>query len=130
MTNNPPAPRGAIPNWQPATTIDDYLRSCEEGLEEYSDRRAAKLLGWSRMRVYRAKAAASLPDALFEHLLAQGCRMRDIANVALAFERGEEHAEAEHCPHCGGQLRVRSQITTAARTAIRAWLDEGERGAG
>jgi integrase len=35
-------PHSDRPNWQPATTIDDYLRNCREGLEEYPDRRAAK----------------------------------------------------------------------------------------
>jgi hypothetical protein len=28
----------------------DYLRNCEEGLEECSDRRMAKLMRWSRIR--------------------------------------------------------------------------------
>jgi len=41
-TADDPAPRGATPNWQPATTLDDYLRNGREELEKYSDRRAAK----------------------------------------------------------------------------------------
>ena len=53
-----PAPRGAIPNWQPASTKVDYLRNCREGLEDYSERRLAKLLGWSRIRIHRAKLMA------------------------------------------------------------------------
>jgi hypothetical protein len=57
-------------NWQPATTIDEYLQNCREGLEEYSDRRTAKLMGWSRMYLYRVLLMAELPDELFEHLLA------------------------------------------------------------
>ena len=44
MTETSDAPGGAIPNWQPAATINDYYRNCREGLEEYSERRAAELL--------------------------------------------------------------------------------------
>ena len=55
------APRGAVlRNWQPAETIEDYLRNCREGSEEYSERRAAQLLGWPRMKVYRAKLMADI----------------------------------------------------------------------
>jgi hypothetical protein len=53
-----PAPLGVIPNWQPASTKVDYLRNCREGLEDYSERRLAKLLGWSRIRIHRAKLMA------------------------------------------------------------------------
>ncbi len=35
-------------NWQPAETIEDYFHNVEEGLEENSDRCAAKLIGESR----------------------------------------------------------------------------------
>jgi len=62
-------PHSDRPNWQQAETIADYARNIREGLEEYSDRRAAKLLGRSRIHVYRAKLMAELPNALFERLL-------------------------------------------------------------
>jgi hypothetical protein len=42
-------PHSDRPNWQPADNIDDYLRNCTEGLETYTDSRAAKLLGWTRV---------------------------------------------------------------------------------
>jgi hypothetical protein len=61
-------------NWRPAETFDEYLRNCREGLEERSDRRAAKLLGWSRIHFYRVRLMAELPDDLFEMLLAAGVR--------------------------------------------------------
>jgi hypothetical protein len=53
-------------NWSPAETIDDYMRNCREGLEIWSDRRAAKLLGMNRMQYRKAlllaeAAALSLP---------------------------------------------------------------------
>jgi hypothetical protein len=121
------APRGgAIPNWQPATTASDYLRNCREGLEEYSDRRFAALMGWPPIQVYRAKLMAELPKALFERLLAAGVlSTKALANVALAFRRGQNDGEVERCPHCGGKLRVRWRVNKAARDAINSWLDDG-----
>ena len=47
-----------------------YLANCREGLDTYSDRHMAKLMGWSRIQIYRAKLLTSLPDSVFETLLA------------------------------------------------------------
>jgi hypothetical protein len=126
MMSAPAAPRGALRNWQPAETIGDYVRNCNEGLEQYSSSRAAALLGWSRVQLYRARLIAELPKVLFEKLLDHGVlSSRELANVALAFQRGENGGDAERCPHCGGVVRVRWKVGKAARDAIRAWLDEG-----
>jgi hypothetical protein len=43
-------------NWSPATTFEEYVRNVREGLEAYSDRRAARLLGWPRIAIYRRQA--------------------------------------------------------------------------
>jgi hypothetical protein len=121
------APRGAIPNWAPATTADEYLRNCREGLEEYSDRRFALLMGWPRVQVFRVKLVAELPEALFERLLDAGiCSAKALAGVALALRRGRNCGDVERCPHCGGVLRVRYPIGKAARSVIATWLDEGQ----
>ena len=124
------APRGAIPNWQPATTVDDYIRNCREGLEEYSDRRFAKLMGWPRVQVFRAKLIAEIPKALFERLMADDSGVRistkALADIALALRRGRDWADIERCPHCGEVLRVRYHISKAARRVIAAWLAEGQ----
>jgi hypothetical protein len=122
------APRGAIPNWQPAETIDDYIRNCNEGLEKYSQRRACELLGWSRMQLHRARLIGSLPEALFEKLLDHGVlSSKALANVAEALRTGKLIDEIERCPHCGGVLRVRERVGEKARAAIREWLaEEGE----
>ena len=50
MTNGTPGshPHSDRPNWRQAETLDEYLANCREGLEQYSDRRAAKLMGVSR----------------------------------------------------------------------------------
>src|SRR6266436_4994905 len=95
-------------NWSPAETIDDYVRDCKEGLETYSDRHAATILGWSRMQVYRAKLMSEIPADLFEALLAQDepPAPRQLGSIALAL-RGHDAAESERCPHCGALLRVR-----------------------
>jgi hypothetical protein len=73
MTNAPPCspgshPHSDRPNWQPAETIGDYLQNCREGLENYSDRRAAKLLGVPRIAIQRWKLMASLPKGLLDHI--------------------------------------------------------------
>jgi len=41
------------PNWRPAETFDEYLRNCRAGLEAYSARRMAKLMGFSRAALWR-----------------------------------------------------------------------------
>jgi hypothetical protein len=122
-----PAPRGAIPNWQPATTVDDYLRNVREGLEPWSERRFAKLAGVTRKFIWQAKLWASLPEKLFEQLLAHRVGTKAMIAVALTFQRDKPSGEVERCPHCGEVLRIRS-ITGKARDAIKAWLAEVEDG--
>jgi ribosomal protein S14 len=118
-------------NWRPATTLDEYLRNCREGLEEHSDRRLAKFMGWSRIHLYRVRAMASLPDELFECLLAAGVlSSAEMARVANALRRNAPFSrDTERCPHCGEVIRVRVHLSKKARAAIRAWLgpDRGER---
>jgi hypothetical protein len=53
-------------NWSPAETFGDYVRNCREGLEPWSERRAAKLLGISRAELWRWKLTAELPEDLFD----------------------------------------------------------------
>jgi hypothetical protein len=111
-------------NWQPASTFAEYLTNCQEGLEAYSDKRAAKLLGWPRIELYRAKLMAELPQPLFERLLAVGVlSTKTMANVALALKRDAPfRGDVELCPHCGGLLRVRRHLNGTVRRAIADWL--------
>jgi hypothetical protein len=101
-------PARAQANWAPAETIGDYMRNCREGLEVFSERRAAKLMGWSRAHMRRVTLMAELPEDLFEALL-EGLlphpSNRELANIALAL-RGGNTFEPRYCPHCGGLLRV------------------------
>jgi hypothetical protein len=88
-------------NWSPAETIDDYMRNCREGLEIWSDRQAAKLLGMNRMQYRKALLLAELPDELFEALLegARQGRPRKRAQFRdLAIER-LRHARRPERPH-------------------------------
>jgi hypothetical protein len=117
------APRGPVRNWQPATTPDDYVRNCGEGLEEYSERRMAKLMGVPRSFLWRAKLWAELPDALFEQLLAHRVGTKAMIAVALTLRRDKPSGEVERCPHCGEVLRVRG-VNQKTRNAINAWLAE------
>ena len=88
------------PNWQPAETADDYLRNCQDGLQAYSDRRMAKLLGWSRAHLWRAKLMAEIPEDLFERLLARADHVpstKELANVARALNvGGADHRRPGH----------------------------------
>lgn len=111
-------------NWQRAATVDEYLRNCREGLEEFSERRFAKLIGLSRATLYRAKLMAELPEELFERLVAAGVRStKAMAQVALALKRDTPFAhDVERCWQCGAVQRRRAHINKAARDAVRSWV--------
>src|SRR5262245_59243324 len=120
-------PHADRPNWRPAETLEDYLRNVEEGLEQYSERRYAALMGVSRMRLYRSKLIGEIPKDLFERLLRGGARsLKSLANVALALRSGNGFAEIQTCPHCGGVVRVRPRANDCAVQIVNDWIDEGE----
>jgi hypothetical protein len=116
------------PNWQPATTFEDYLRNCREGIETYSERRHAQLLGVPRIELYRWKRMAELPEELFERLLAAGVRSnKGLDAIALALRRDDPLAhDAEHCPHCGRVLRRRRHVGRKALKAVSEWATKEE----
>jgi hypothetical protein len=114
-------------NWSPATTFEEYVRNVREGLEAYSDRRAARLLGWPRIAIYRAKLMAELPEPLFEALMdADVLSAKALAQVALAQRRDVPYAhDDEYCPHCDGLLCRRRHISKKAAAAIvKTLVDE------
>ena len=120
-------PHSNRPNWDPAETADDYLRNCREGLEAYSDRRMAKLLGWSRAHLWRAKLMAEIPEELFERLLANAGHMpsnKELANVARALSGEGLSHDAERCPHCGELLRNRRRWRATTAKIVNDWLRE------
>lgn len=122
-------PHSDRPNWRPAENIDEYLQNCRDGLETYSDGRLAKLLGMTRIHLWRCRMVAHIPKELFEHLLEERGRSgisigtKSLAQVGLAFRRGENsNAETQCCPHCGGVLRVRTLLNKKLQAVVNQWL--------
>jgi hypothetical protein len=120
-------PHADRPNWRPASTIEEYVRNFQEGLEPYSGRRAAKLLGISRAELWRWQLMAELPEALFEALLKADRKpsTKALASVASALKGNGREADAELCPHCGGVLRVRLRVSTEYRKIVDDWHANG-----
>jgi hypothetical protein len=117
-------PHADRPNWQPADNINDYVRNCHEGLESWSDRRAAKLLGWSRARLWRAQQMANIPEDLFDRLLDQAHMpsTKELAAIGQALVRGRVGESIERCPHCGLAIRIRSGVRPASLKIVNDWL--------
>ena len=97
-------------NWRPAVSVGDYLRNCDDGLEAYSERRVATLLGWSRAKLYRVKQAGRIPELLFERLIAQDAipSWKQLSEIGRALY-GEGEPDVERCPHCGDVIRERAR---------------------
>src|SRR5215472_13547474 len=109
-------------NWAPADTAEDYLRNCREGLETWSERRFANLMGVSRAQLWRWKIYAAIPEDLFEALLSRHVSRRDLTKIGQFLTKGDVPIEAERCPHCGGLLRVRG-ISDDAVKIFNDWID-------
>jgi hypothetical protein len=117
------------PNWRPADTYEEYIVNCREGLETYSERRVAKLLGMSRIHLWRAHMMAAIPDDLFELLMVAGRRnprilsSKALASIGQMFTRDVDNvAEVEHCPHCGGLVRIRPRVNAKLARVVADWL--------
>ena len=120
-------PHSDRPNWQPAETIEDYIQNCNDGLETYSERRAAKFMGISRAALWRMKQICNIPEALFERLIEADPppSARQLANIGRAL-KGQPSGEAEHCPHCGGLLRIRSGFSDELAKIADDWLHDSD----
>jgi hypothetical protein len=124
MNKEPAAVDGST--WSHAETPDEYLENCREGLEEYSERKFCKLMGWRRVDAWRAKQLANIPDGLFDRLLdlPRVPSIRDLAAIGAALNAGEVSEKAERCPHCGGVLRVRLPFSAKLLEVVNKWLSE------
>jgi hypothetical protein len=124
-------PHADRPNWQRAISPDEYLANCREGLEEWSERRFAELLGWSRVHLWRAQMMARIPPELFDRLLAsmkassQSLSNKPLAAIGAALKGGSLDAQAECCPHCGGLLRLRQRIPAHLAKVVADWIADG-----
>jgi hypothetical protein len=120
-------PHADQPNWQPPADIGSYLANCRDGSEQFSERRAALLLGWPRIAVWRARLMANIPEDLFDRLLENGSPgSRQLALIGALFTDSAAPVgdEIERCPHCTGVLRTRAGISPEATAIISDWLDE------
>ncbi len=118
-------PHSDRPNWQSAESIDEYLRNCQEGLERFSDRRAAKIMGISRTSLWRWQLMATIPEDLFERLLSQSDHCpstKELANVARALQGEGDSFDVETCPHCGGVVRIRGRWRASTAKVVNDWL--------
>jgi hypothetical protein len=127
MTAAQTGPQGGHPhsdrrNWSTATTPAEYLANCREGLEAYSERRFAKLLGWPRIMLWRSRMLASIPEALFELLLKARIPERELAKIGQLISEGKLKHETEYCPHCGEALRARIGISETAIGIVTKYL--------
>jgi hypothetical protein len=112
------------PNWRPGETLDEYMRNRHEGLETFSKRRVAKLIGWTRVDIWRATLTADIPEDSFELLVlaSDPPSPRELANVALTLRDNHESTDIERCPHCRTVLRVRGRLRKTTREVLQRWL--------
>ena len=110
-----------------AATKFFHDKYCREGLETYSERRYAKLLGVSRTALWRWKMMAEIPEDLFQRLLARGDHLtstKEMANIGRALNGHGPSHDAERCPHCGEVLRVRGRWRASTAKIVNEWLSE------
>jgi hypothetical protein len=119
-------PHADQPNWRPAETAEDYLRNCREGLEEYSQRRLAKLMGVPRMMLWQSRMMAEIPEELFERLLRNKPSTKAPAQIGAALTGRAPAKDIERCPCCGYVLRVR-WLRQDLVTIVNEWLSEHRR---
>ena len=123
-------PHSHRPNWQPAETVEEYLRNCQDGLETYSEHRMAKLMGGSRVWLWRAKMMAEIPEDLFNTLLDAADKARkpisqkQLAIIGQVFSGGTAKREIETCPCCGYVLRVRAPVPKHLANVVLEYLSK------
>jgi hypothetical protein len=109
-------------NWKPAETLEEYLQNCREGLENFSQRKAARLLGVSRSELQRWE----IPEPLFEALLnaRRPPSTKALAEVGRALRGSPGKADFECCPNCGFVLRVRPRVPAEYVRIVADWLSQ------
>jgi hypothetical protein len=82
----------------------------------------------NRTQAWQARQMAHIPDGLFDRLLkAHVYGTKQLAQIGLVLSRGDgnQPAEVERCPHCGGTVRVRWLVGARAQKIIQQWIDGG-----
>lgn len=103
--NNPHADRRNF-------TLGDYLQMCRDGEAEFSLSEVARIEGVSRIYLHRCMIMASVSDEEFDEVLAHlRAAGQPLTTTSVSDEikrrTGRAKYSEEHCPHCGGVIRVR-----------------------
>jgi hypothetical protein len=125
-----PGSRDLLPNWRPGDgDADELLRQkIADALRHgKGERHIAKLLGVSRMTLWRGKKSSAIPTGLFQRLLHARVGTKALIAIGRFCETGElPQFERECCPNCGHVLRVRSvKGIRRAIDILNKWIEDG-----
>jgi hypothetical protein len=121
MSDNPDRPKppdlgspgSHLSNWRPGDDDADELltQKITDALRDgASERQIAKLLGVSRMVLWRGQLRSTIPETLYDRLLAARVGTKALDYIARLCRDGEPpRPEIEFCPNCGYKLRIRSR---------------------
>jgi hypothetical protein len=126
-------PHSNRPNWQPGDNDADELlqQKIADALRDgKGERHIAKLLGVSRMALWRGKILSEIPHGLLERLCAARVGIKAMIYIGrlcrdLNADRELPGPEVECCPKCGYQLRVRNKGILRAIDIFRRWFHDG-----
>jgi hypothetical protein len=102
-----------LSNWRPGDDDADELltQKVTDALRNgASERQLAKLLGISRMTLWRGRLRSAIPETLYDRLLAARVGTKALDFIGRICRDGEPPTpEIECCPNCGYVLRARSR---------------------
>jgi hypothetical protein len=122
-------PRANQSNWRPGDDDADELlvQKLQDALRGGgSERQISKLLGVSRVKLWRCRMYASIPGGLVERLMAARVGSKALIYIARFGLDGEPPSpEIESCPHCGHTVRVRNKDILRALDIMQQWIRDG-----
>src|SRR5258708_36833177 len=99
-------PQSNRPNWQPGDDDADELltQKIADALRDgKSERQIAKLLGISRMMLWRGKVMSAIPDVLADRLMVPRTGGKALLHVAWTLSKPDNYANA--ATHCSPTTR-------------------------
>ena len=121
-------PHADRPNWQPGDDDADDLLQQKIGdafRDGKSERHIAKLLGVSRMAIWRGKILNEIPPGLLERLFAARVGTKALIYIGRFLRDRSQSPEVECCPNCGHVLRVRNKNILRAFDVMEQWGKDG-----
>ncbi len=115
------------PNWRPAVTADEYLNNCSEGLEVYSERRMAKLMGVPRFSCGGAYRKQQSHLNYSKSCSKPSAARRSWPPSALCSLAQIWPWKKEHCPHCGEVRSVKARFSKQHELILRDWFKRHDR---